>query len=232
MPTPAYIAGKVAALMNDTKRRYYTNGAVLPYLNDVLDELQEIYQENDIPVVEETSNVITVPAGVTVVSFTSTPPLPSDLIEIKRLWESASGQNKWTPMTKKEFLPHYMEGTAAVSKFIVWSEIDNQINVLVADQPNDLKIDYVKKIFNTPILIEQMNAELGAKFVNISSYLSRRTAALCAMFIGENETRAAALNSLADLSLHRALQIPIKGKQSIVTIRRPFRANYKTRSVY
>jgi hypothetical protein len=231
MATPAYIASIVASLMNDTKRRYYTDAAILPYFNTVLDELQEIYQENDIPVIEETSGIITVPAGIFSISLTTVPALPIDLIEIKRLWESDTGQNKWTPLTRREFLPHYMEGTA-ISKFSVWSGDDDQINLLPSNQINDLKIDYIKRIFNTPIVINQMSTDLGSKLTKAVTYLSRRTAALCAMFIGENETRAAALNELAEPALRRALQIPIKGKQSIITLRRPFRAGYKMRSPY
>jgi len=232
MPTPAYIMSLVASLQNDTKRRYYSDEAILPYLNMALDELQEIYQLNDIPVTEETtSNPILCPAGTVNVSFGGGPALPSDLIEIKKLWESPTGLNKWTPVIKKDFLPHYLEGTE-VSQFMIYAWIDNEIQLFPANQDIDLKLDYLKSIFSTPITINQVNDDLGAKFTNITTYLQRRTAAFCSMFIGENETRAVALSDLAEQSLNRALQIPIKGKQQIITLRRPFRANYKSRSLF
>lgn len=233
MPTPAYIIGTVASLQNDSKRRYYTDEAVLPYFNMAIDDLQEIYQLNDIPVTEETSGVIQIDAGITTVGFTPALPysLPSDLIEIKQLWESIRSLNQWTPMDKQDFLPHYMEGTQ-FSQFLIWAWLNGEIKLLPANRDNDLKIDYVRKIFNTPILINQVGDELGAKYTNVVSYLRNRTAAYCSMFIGENETRAASLSTLADEAIYRALQIPIKGKQQITTLRRPFRANYKSRSQF
>ena len=231
MPTPAYIMGLVASLQNDSKRRYYSDENILPYFNMVLDDLQEIYQENDIPVIEETSTTIPINAGLTTISFGGVPALPSDLVEIKELWESIRSLNQWTPMTKQEYLPHYMEGVQ-FSQFLVWSWVNNQVNLFPSNQNNDIKMDYIRKVFNTPILINQVNTDLGAKFINIVSYLRNRTAAYCSMFIGENETRAKALNDLAEDALHRTLQIPIKGKQSIMTLRRPYRANYKSRSQF
>jgi len=231
MPTPAYIMSLVASLQNDSKRRFYTDEAILPYFNMALDELQEIYQLNDIPVIEQTSSIIQCNVGITTISFGGVPALPSDLVEIKQLWESRRGQNQFTPMTRKEFLPHYMEGSQ-FSQYLIWSWDNNQINLLPTNQDNDIKMDYIRNIFNTPILINQVSTDLGVKFINLPTYLSRRTAALCSMFIGENETRAAALTDLSEQALNRALQIPIKGKQAITTLRRPFRANYKSRSPF
>src|SRR6185312_12865020 len=177
--------GLVASLQNDTKRRYYTDEAILPYLNMALDELQEIYQLNDIPITEEsTSNPITCPAGTTSVSFGGGPALPSDLIEIKQLWESPSGLNNWTKVKKEDFIPHYLEGTN-ISQFLIYAWVDNEIQLLPAIQDIDLKLDYLKNIFSTPITINQVDDDLGAKFTNIVSYLERRTAAFCSLFIGE-----------------------------------------------
>jgi hypothetical protein len=79
------------------------------------------------------------------------------------------------------------------------------------------------------ILISNINVNLP--FTNITTYLEFKTAALCAMFIAENPTRAMTLNSEASLSLDRALGIPVKGEQSIVVRRRPFRYSYKHRGV-
>jgi hypothetical protein len=219
----------VASLQNDTARTVYTDAACLPYLNMALDELQELFEQNNIPVTNEVSSpVITIPIGTTTIGFTGGPPtLPATLIEIRQLWESVSGQNKWIPVTQKEFLPHYLEGVP-ISQFQIWSWINQEIRLLPATIAIDLKLDYIKSIFATPIAIGAVGTNLP--ITNCKSYLGFRTAALCAHFIGENETRAIELNKFADSALDRTLGIGTKGKQGIMIRRRPFRAGYKQTS--
>lgn len=227
MPTPSSIIATVAALMNDSAQNLYTNSACLPYLNLALNELQEIYELNSIPVTNATSVIITIKAGIYSIGFDTRPALPSNLIEIQELWESLSGQNEFTRVDKREFIPHYLENGQLISQFLIWSWIEDHIKLIPANADNDLKIDYIHSIFNTPILIGNINANLP--FTNIRTYLEYKTAALCAMFIAENETRAIALDALAKTAIDRSLGIPVKGMQSIVTRRRPFRSSYKAR---
>lgn len=229
MPTPAEIINMTASLQNDTNQTIYTDAACLPYLNMALDELQEIFEMNNIPVTNEVSVVMTVPAGTTEIAFVGTTPLlPQNLIEIRKIWESASGINEYVGMSKVEYLPQYLEGVTYTS-FMFWAWIDNAIHLLEATGDIDLKLDYIKSIFSTPILISQIDDDLGIKFKNVKSYLGYKTAALCSMYIGENETRATALNMQAEDALFRSLDISLKGKQSMMVRRRPFRAAYKSR---
>jgi hypothetical protein len=230
MPKPSEIITTVAtALMNDKDQAVYDNVTCLPLLNLALDELQEIYELNGIPITNETSAAIKILAGVKSIGFDTTPALPSDLIEIQQLWESASGLNQWTPVNKREILPHYLEDGTTISQFLSWAWEHGRITLIPANANNDLKIDYTASLFNTPILIKDINVNLP--FTNVKTYLEYKTAALCAMFIAENESRAVALDSLTGTALSRALGIPIKGMQSIVTRRRPFRSSFKRRGV-
>ena len=231
MPTPAEIIDIVAPLQNDTAKTRYTYDACLPYLNIALAELQEVFEENNIPISNQTSAALVVPAGTTAIAFTGTiPVLPTGLIEIYQLWESDNGGNDWIPMERKDFIPHYLEDVQ-LAFFGIWAWIDNEIRVPAATGIIDLKLDYIKSIFPIPLTMENINVELGIKFKNITTHLGYATAALCSMFIGENETRAGALKEKADEALERALNIPTKGRQSILTRRRPFRASYKMRGV-
>lgn len=228
MPTPASVITAAATLMNDAAQQRYTNIAVLPYFNMSLDILQEIFELNSIPITNEhTPGVIAVPAGISSIGMTTTPPLPADLIEIQQLWESPAGLSQWTPMNKREFIPHYLEDGTTISQFLIWSWEGGFIRLIAANAAIDLKLDYTSFIFNTPIDISAINVNLA--FTNIKSYLTYETAALCAMFVGENPERFTALNNFAADALNRSLGIPIKGMQSIVTRRRPFRASYKRR---
>jgi len=227
MPKPSAIIATVAGLMNDSEQSIYDNEACLPMLNLALNELQELYELNDIPATHDTSAAITVKAGVNSIGFDTTPSLPSNLIEIQQLWESTSGLNQWTPINKRDSLPHYLEDNSTISMFLLWAWEHGRITLLAANVDMDLKIDYIGSLFNTPIHIKDINVNLP--FTNVETYLDYKTAALCAMFIAENESRATALDSLAGTALTRALGIPVKGMQSVVTRRRPFRSSFKRR---
>lgn len=229
MPTPAAIVDMAASLMNDTAQTIYTDAACLPYLNMALNELQEIFEQNNIGATDDTSAIITIPAGTTVVSFTSTPALPADLIEIRRLWESISGDNNFVPMTRREYLSVALTG-AIVNQFVIFAWNEQQIKVPESNSAIDLKIDYVKSIFSTPIAIGAINTDLPT--INIKTYLGYKTAALCSLYIAENPTRAEALEAAAENALSRLLSIAAKGGQAISTRRKPFRSGFKTRGGY
>lgn len=229
MPKPNEIMDMVGSLMNDTAQTVYTDAAVLPYLNMALDDLQEIFQQNNIPVTNDVSQIITVPAGITKIGFGTTPALPSDLVEIQQLWERSEGVIPFIPMIRKEFIPHAHEDQE-ITQFLWWAWRDESINVIAATANNDLKIDYIQNIFNTPIAIGDIDVNIPIQ--NVKQYLGYATASLCAQFIGENETRSNQLDARATRALDRELGIPIKGKQSIVTRRRPFMASFRRRGAY
>jgi len=214
--------------MNDTAKTIYTDIAQLPYLNTALDELQEYFELNNIPSTNEVSDILNVSAGISVIGNNTVPQLPTNLIEIQRLWESPEGTNNFIPMTKREFLPHYLENNTTISQFLIWAWMDEEIHLIAANADNDLKIDYIKSIFMTPLVIGQVNIDIPIK--NCKSYLGYRTAALCSQFIGENKTRADELNGFATMALDRVLGIGTKGRQSIRTRRLPFRMGFKQRS--
>jgi hypothetical protein len=228
MSTAIQVISGVASLMNDTAQTVYTNDAVLPYLNMALDELQEYYELNNVPVTNETSAILMVPKNTSrIASIGTTPLLPADLVEIQNLWESDKGMFQWMPVVRKEFISQ--NNSTQIDAFIVWSWMGNEIRLIPSTIDKDLKIDYVQSIFSTPILIGQISADLGVK--NATSYLKYKTAALCAKYIGENSSRSDELNLLAIQGMDRALGISTKGRQAIVTRRRPFRAAYKTRGM-
>lgn len=215
--------------MNDTAQTVYTNAACLPYLNMAMRILQEQFELNDIPVTHRTSAAIVVPTGYSSIGFDTTPALPSNLIEIEQLWESTSGLNQWIPMVRKDFLPHYLQDNTAISQFLIWAWMNNRIELIAANSPNDLKLDYIASLFINPIKIA--NIDVDIPLINVQTTLEFKTASLCAIFIAENETRAVALNGEAVEALSRSLGIPIKGMQTVITRRRPFRSSFKRRGI-
>lgn len=224
-----------AALMNDSDQAQYTSARQLPYLNLALSELQEIFQQNNIPVTQKSSAVINVPAGNTEVTFAPDPPivgvdyLPDDLVEINELFSSQEGQENWVPVTKKEYLTDQIIPAGGEISFInVWAWLDQKIQFLACNQDNDLMLDYIKTLF--PVIDVSTLADT-LTVINSATFLQYRTAALCAEFMAENPSRAASLNGNALLALDRTLGISTKGKQSIVYRRKPFRAAFKRRGI-
>lgn len=226
MATPDYTAASVmdaaASLNNDGAKQVYTYAVQLPYIKRAFRELREELQLQNIPITSSVGTLLTIPTGVTEVSFVTTPALPQDLIEIRQLWESPAGLNTWTPMTKVETLPYSLQN-ASTANFLIYSWQNNHINLLATNQVNDLKIDYIAEL--TDIVDE--NTTIGV--INGRSFLESRTAALCAQYIGEDKPRADDLNKDAIEARDRLVIIEAKAKQSITTRRRPFRQSWKNR---
>lgn len=225
--TAEMVADKVAVLMNDTQKAVYKFDTVLPYLNIACTDLQETFEQNNIPVTNAAPFIFHIDANtdpnIQVIELKA---LPVDLVEIERLWESPRGQNNWIPMTRKDTIPYYMEG-APTNMFVWWTWEEQKIKLLPSTSDNDIKMDYIRSLFP-----ELTNKGDSINVINARSYLQYHTAALCSMFIGENEARAKALEDKAVEAMDKSLGISTKGQQQIVTRRRPFMARFKSRGVW
>ena len=223
---------RAASLMNDTAQTVYTYAAQLPYLSMALDEMQEYFEMNNIPVTNETSTVIDLDIGETAIrpadgfgagaSPPNPPNYPENLVEIQGVYERLQGSSEpWIPVTQREFLPHLFDDQPTT--YLGWWVFESQqIRFIGATTDREVKLDYIQKLF--PDVIDE-DSELGV--INVKTFLYYRTASLCCEFIGENPTRAAQLNMYAVASIERSTSISIKGKQGIMTRRRPFRAAYR-----
>lgn len=228
----AFTAGDIfdiaAALLNDFNKSTFTDVAMQPHLQLALQELMEHYELNNIPITNDTSEVIEVDAGVEEIGFvgdTADPNLPEDLVEIQQLWYSQRDQNVWFPMTKRNFLPHYLE-TVNIDPLTYWAWYKQRVKFMPAITNSDVKMDYIRNLF--PDIVDA-NSQLY--IINGRTFLEYRTAALSAQFIGENKERADELNVFAVHGMNRAVGIPVKGQQMIPIRRRPFRASYKARRI-
>ncbi len=214
-----------AALLNDAARSVYSYTVQIPYLKIALRELREMMELSNVPVTNKTAEILAIPAGTTEISFVTTPALPSDLIEIQQVWERATGVNPYTPMVKKEFLPAYLTDDYVQSNsFLIWAWNGNKIQLPPANQINDLKLNYIYEITN----IVDENSTIAVP--NGESFLTFRTAALCAQFVMENKERADDLNADAGIAVDRLEGIESKAKQATFTRKRPFRAAFKKRT--
>jgi hypothetical protein len=213
------------SLLNDTAKTNYGYAVQVPYINIALAELQEIFELNNISCTDIVSAIIAMSIGDTTISYNAVgqPALPSDMIEPQQVWESQHSQNIWTPMTRRLFLPHYLEGINT-NMFLVYVWQNNTIQVLPATQANDIKIDYTRNLFSP--VVDQSSI---INVINGQTFLEFRTAGLMAEFIERNITSSQSLNNQALLALDRSVGIGVKGKQKITVRRRPFRSAYKRR---
>ncbi len=237
MASPNLTAGDVmdmaAARLNDLNRSLYSYAVQIPFLNMALLELQEIYEANNVPVTDQTSDIIEIDAvltpGIIEIPFddgvaAGVPDfLPDDLIEIKVAWQSNRGLNQWTPFSPVDTLPEW-NLTAQMSGFIGYQWATNCMKVLAANNNNDIKLDYIRSLFTT---VSDANDELFT--INGKTFLANRTASLIAHDVEENDKRSADLYLDALGGLDRSLTITTKGRQKIQTRRMPFRAGFKSR---
>ncbi len=225
--TSAEVMDRVAALCNDAAKSIYTYVSQLPYLNMALQELQEFFELNEVPVTETVSAVMTVPTGTDHIGFAASGlMLPNDLVEPQYLWERQSGIDPYTTMTKLDVLPRYMEGVE-INQFIYYTWQSQEIRFLPANQDNDIKMDYTRFLF------AELASVTGADNINVinsKSFLEYRTAGLCAKYLGENDSRAVELNNSASLAMDRVIGVGTKGRQNITIRHRPFRSSYKRRT--
>lgn len=222
----SFTAGNVmdtsAALLNDAAKTTFTYAAQLPYLKLAFREMRELLELNNVPVTNRVGTILTVTAGITEIGFNTSPALPSNLVEIRQLWERSAGIDPYVPMTRRETLSYSLAG-ATTANFLVWAWVNNAIQLLPTTQTNDLKLDYIAELTD---LIDE-NSTVGV--VNGRSFLEFRCAALCAQFISEDKARADDLNMDATSSIDRTTIIESKAKQTIAVRRRPFRSSFKTR---
>lgn len=223
--TAGEVMDRCAILMNDPNKTDYTYVVMLPYLNMAIDELNEHLEESNHPM---TNQVF--PWGTRIMAGVHSAIVnpPPDLVEIQQVGERPAATNaagttvKFRPLPRREFT----EALPPTDSLIFWCWKDQQIkfNELGATINMDVEVRYIRKAIGTMFSEDQ---EIG--MVNVIPYLSYKTAAMLAMFVGENSSRAEILNDQADGALERVIAISNKGNQQMMTRHRPFRAAWKMR---
>lgn len=219
--TAGEVMQRSASLLNDTARSLYTYSAQVPYLNIAMDELQELFEENNIPSTNAESAVIPITNSTSVTEIDFTNGLPPYLVELQQAWERPTGSQEydWSPLKRKDYLP---KNQVPVSQLIYYTWQEQKIKLPPCNGDNDIKLDYIKSLF-TPVVDE--NTVISV--INCKTFLAYRNAALCAQYIGENESRAEGLNTSSALAIARALNINVKGQQTQTGRRRPFMSSYR-----
>jgi len=229
---PVLLASEVmdlsAAALNDVNKTTYDYETQLPYLKLALQELQELFQLNSLPVTEMTSAEIPINAGVTKLEFDAagTSRLPDNLIEIIKIYERTRGGNNWSPMSRRDWIPQSFAGVStAMLQYWTWQ--GSELKFLPASGNADILIEYVGSLFP-----KFLHEDTILPVQNAQGYLAYKTAELISDMVEHNDARAQSNGGRAMMSLDRIQGITIKNKQSIMVRRRPFRSSYKRTGIW
>jgi len=243
---------RVANLLNDPARTDYTYAVQIPYLNMAIEQYSDLMAEANTPLTNMTSyhysfTPIVVKAGDNFIVFPEyeQPGVPTDrwarlppeVIEIQEVEErpwvprplipelqaESAKYGTYTRLPRKEFVE--VRPVTSSLQYYVFQ------NSIIRTNPANIDVEVaIKYIYQGVPYVSNENTVIN--MIGSRTYLSYKTAALCAMFIGENETRAAILETEAEKAVDRAIAIGNKGRQQIVTRHKPFRAAYKMRGGY
>lgn len=220
--TAANVMDKAAVYLNDVAKTKYTYAIQMPYLNTALQELELDFALENIPSTDLLSAALTLPAGTTFISRTTTPALPANFIEPTKVWERTSGSNVYIPVTK---VTGIISNTGIVrTQFSAYTWSNNRLSFPQSSNSIDILIEYTGSLF-VPITASTDPIAGGI----VQTFLEYRTAGLCAKLIDEDDARSNELNGYAGLALDKITGVGAKGRQNLVTRRRPFRAAYRRR---
>lgn len=185
--TSAIITG-AKPLLNDPQGIIYNDTVLLPLVNKAYRELQIRLSRAGMGATKEQSDRVSIPAGTTVLGDGSG--LPNGLLYPIEIKEGNPGApvEQFYNMTETTWEPSQAQGV----ELRVWAWREEEIKFVGATTSREVFIRYMKGLtplttVNSPIYI--LNSEL---------FLEARTAAIAAGVLGENYTRAGALNDDAE----------------------------------
>jgi len=207
--TVAEVIEESRALLNATAAtNLFTETQLLPLFKKAYDELQDLLQLADIPVIWES----VVPTNVPINGTTLT--LPADFYSPIELHEKDVGQtdDNYSLMQRVMWLPD-----AISSNMLTWWEYREQaINFIPPLAARTVRLRYYKAL---PTIVDGTD---DVEVNNAKTFLAARTAALAAFTIGEDNERASALQEDANAALDRIERLSVKNSQELRARRRPF----------
>jgi hypothetical protein len=211
---------RAAFFLNDVNRAYFTDDILMPPFLAAYDDLRDDLMDYNIPIDNVTSSEFVIETTMRDIGGPTGPPLPVDLMEILEMYERTYGTNEdYTLMERRQFLPLITTLTNDL-QFYSWQE--QYVHFLGATSVREVKMNYVGDK-----LTIATNENSVINLFDAKSFLSYRTAALAAQFLGEDADKASMLNANASRSRETLLNLSVKNQQSTPARRRPFMASWK-----
>lgn len=199
-------------LLNDPSGNIYADDKMLPLLQKAYAELQTKMMLNGLPVLKEAALATAVNIGTVALGDGSG--LPSDFIYPIELAERRKNSTDlYEKMDELEWEPT----TQQSDRLLYWNWREEEIKFLGATTDREVRIRYMKGLTRitattTPISVN-----------NSTTFLAARCAAVAALVLGSNPSRAEALNGDAGGALVDLLALLVKRQQGIGIRRRPNR---------
>jgi len=203
---------EAAIFLNDANQTMFTFSVLLPFLKIAMQELEDIFVANGVNYVLKKTTTLNVGIG----SVQIFP--PTDFLTPILLMERPAGAtiDQDTDMVEKSWSPS--EKPTDSLRYWMWQNGET-LSLLGATTSRDVTIKYFRSLSTMEV------PEDSIAITHVKQYLSGRVASLAAFVIGENTTRAAALDDLAQSALNRALAISARRGQSRPVRRIPFGTN-------
>lgn len=182
--TFATVLTEARGLLNDPSGAVYPDTPMLGLGNKVYRELQTKLAANGVPVAHEVATSITVSVGTA--KLIDGAGLPTDFLYPRELKERLSGSSElFIPMDSVDFIDPNLD---AEEDLRVWSFREEEIQFVGATTIRQVWMRYTKSLgtvtaTSSPILI-----------IDAVTWLAQRLAAVAALVIGHNPTRAGALS--------------------------------------
>lgn len=140
--TLSTVTAKVRALMNDLDAELYQDSFLVTYVGMAQSQLDQFLRGKGLQLYRK-DHVLTVPAGATSLTLSSTPPLPSDFVTAIALHERAAGSTRpedWIGMTQaSDDLPNIVQGTTLG----LWIQQGGALRFVGATTAREVQIDYM-----------------------------------------------------------------------------------------
>lgn len=210
------VMDEAAVWLNDASRTTYNYTVLFPLLASAWDVMQRRFELNSIPIIlVETplDSLIDVAIGDTELT------VPSDFIRPIHLKEKLYGSTDlFVTMVERQWLPNDI----ATETLRYWYWTGDTLKVLGATTRREVLLHYVGSMYkpigqNSPIVKPEAK-----------TFLSKKTAALAAGYLGSNPTRAQALESEAEQALNELIRTEVKNKQGLPVRRQPFRSRFRS----
>ena len=208
MATVNDVIAEAVILLNDPNKRLYTDSKLLPLVKKAYRELGVELHNNGAPLLNEISEPIDVTAGDKTLGDNQ----PEDIVIPVRLRERENSDQTFFDMIEQYWEPTDQPGPS----LIYWSWRDGEIQFLGATRDRQVVIYYRK----SPSAITDTNSKIA--YADAINFISPRTAALAARFIGNNSKRGDDLDGDAALNLSKLTSRTVKGKQSITSRRKSY----------
>lgn len=212
------------ALLNDTAGALFTDTVLLPYTRKVYREFQSWGDTYGLQTTKRSTADLTpttVSGNYTILTYTGTTPvLPADLRVPIRIYEKlvSDPRDAYVPLYETPFKA-LVNLAVTRTTFDSWATDGTTIYLpnLTSPGTRNILIDYIGSV------ITFANAASTLYDIHFQTYLASMTAALAAMFISQNESRAAALKADADEALDQILGVLVRKNQGAFGVRRiPF----------